>query len=153
MFHSLLRNNRGVSEIVANLLIVLIVSVAGAALYSYSLTTFSSSSSLFQTQTDLRKERTQERLSIIAIWWDNSTGQDHMNITIQNCGKIHFAIDAIYMNGTAVTSYTSGHGTIVTLGNIISVEYTSPLSINEGEIYEITAVTERGSKDVASWTA
>lgn len=153
MFHSLLRNNRGVSEIIANLLIVLIVSVAGAALYSYSLTTFSSSSSLFQTQTDLREERTQERLSIIAIWWDNSTDQDHMNITIQNYGKIHFAIDAIYMNGTAVTSYTSGQGTIVTLGNIISVEYSSPLSINEGETYEIIAVTERGSKDVASWKA
>lgn len=153
MPRSIIRNNKGVSEIVASLLIILIVSVAGAALYSYSLTTFSSSSSSFQSLTTLREERTQERLSIIAVWWDNSTGQDLMNITILNAGKIHFAIDAVYVNGTAALTFTDGRGTTVVLSDIVSVKFNSPIIIDNDQSYEIVAITERGSKDAISWKA
>jgi FlaG/FlaF family flagellin (archaellin) len=153
MFHSFFKNKRGVSEIIANLLIVLIVSIAGAAIYSYSLTAFSSSTSTFQTQTDFREEQAQERLSIIAVWWDNSTGRDLMNLTVHNYGKIHLIIDAVYVNGIATSNYTNGVGTTVTLGNLVFVKYVSPIPIFEDETFEITVVTERGSKDAIIWTA
>ena len=153
MFRSFFRDKRGVSEIVASLIIVLIVCVAGAGLYAYSLNAFSSSGSSFLLQTSGREERARERFSIIAVWWDNSTGQDKMNITVLNYGKIELAIDAVYIDGTQVSAYTSGKGETVAKGSIVSVKFTSSVSILDGQTYEIIAVSERGSKNVVYWKA
>jgi hypothetical protein len=150
MVRSLFRDKRAVSEIVASLIIVLIVSVAGVALYSYSLGAFSFSSSSFQLQTSQREERARERFSIIAVWWDTA---DQLNLTVLNYRKIELAIDAVYINGTPVSSYSSGIGTTVGTENLISIKFTSPVSIQDGQTYEILVVSERGSRDVVCWKA
>jgi len=150
MFGGILRGRRGVSELVASLTMLLIVSIAGTLLYSYSVNALSSSWSSFSLLTHHRIERAQERFSIIAIWWSTS---DQLNLTILNYGKIEIAIDAVYMNGKAVTSFISGKGTMATSGNITFVRFASPIAITEGQIYEIAAVTERGSRDVVYWKA
>ena len=149
MSRSFLHDKRGVSEIIASLMMVLIVSVAGVALYSYSLGAFSSSGSSFQLQIDQREERARERFSIIAVWRDG----DQLNLTVLNYGKIDLAVDAVYINRTAVTTFISGNGTTVTRSNIIPVKFTSPVSILDGQTYEITAVSERGTRDVVYWKA
>jgi len=153
MPRSFLHDKRGVSEIVASLIILLIVSVAGTGLYSYSLNAFSSSGSSFLLQTSGRQERARERLLITTVWWDNSTGQDEMNVTILNYGKIDLAVDAVYIDGTPVSSFSSGNGITVVTGKLISVKFTSPVSIQSGETYEIIVVSERGSRDVVYWKA
>ncbi len=152
MFRSLFRNKRGVSEIIASLIIVLIVSVAGVALYSYSLGAFSSSSNSFQLQTDQREERTRERFLITAVWWDTV---DKLNLTVLNYGKIELAIDAVYIDGTQVSpsAYTDGKGVTTVKESMISVKFTSPVSIVSGQSYEIVVVSERGSKDAVYWEA
>ena len=150
MFRSFFRDKRGVSEIIASLIIVLIASVAGTALYSYSLSAFSSSSSSFQLQSDQREEQARERFSIIVVWWDTA---NQLNVTVLNYGKIELAIDAVYIDGTQVSTYTSGKGETIAKGSIVSVKFTSPVSILDGQTYEIVAVSERGSKDVVYWEA
>lgn len=150
MLRSLFHDKRGVSEIIASLIIVLIATVAGAALYSYSLSTFSSSSSSFQLQTDQREEQARERFSIIVVWWDTA---NQLNVTVLNYGKIELAIDAVYIDGTKVSTYTTGIGETITIGNIVSVKFTPPIPILDGQTYEIIAVTERGSRDVVYWEA
>ena len=150
VFRSLFHDKRGVSEIVASLIIILIVSVAGAGLYAYSLNAFSSSGSSFQLQISGREERAQERFSIIAVWWDTV---DQLNLTVLNYGKIELAIDAVYIDGTQVSAYTSGKGESVAKGSIVSVNFTSPISILDDQTYEIIAVSERGSRDVVYWKA
>jgi len=146
MPRSFLHDKRGVSEIIASLMMVLIVSVAGVALYSYSLDAFSSSGSSFQLQTDQREERARERFSIIAVGRDG----DQLNLTVLNYGKIDLAIDAVYINGTMASS---GTGITVRTGKLVSIEFTSPVSIDSGQTYDIIAVSERGSKDVVYWKA
>ena len=150
MPRSLLRDRRGVSEVVASLIMILIVSVVGAALYSSSVNTFGSSSSTFLVQTKRREESARERFSIIAIWWDNN---NQLNLTILNYGKIELAIDAVYIDGTAVTAFISGRGTIVIRKDIVSVKFNSPFTIQDGQAYELVAVSERGSRDVVYWKA
>lgn len=150
MVRPLFHDKRGVSEVIASLLMVLIVSIGGAALYSYSLGTFSSSSSSFQLQTDLREERARERFQIIAVWWNVTT--DYMNVTILNYGEIELAIEAVYINGTRV-SISSGRGISRGTGKLISIKFTSPLPIDEGDTCEILVVSERGSKDAVYWKA
>jgi len=130
---------------------VLIVSVAGSGLYAYSLNAFSSSGSSFLLQTSGREERARERLLIIAVWWDNSTGQDKMNVTVLNYGKIELAIDAVYIDGTPV-SIDEGKGTVIMTGEKVHVKFTLT-GLVPSETYEILAVSERGSKNVVYWKA
>jgi len=150
MARPLFHEKRGSSEIIASLIMVLIVSTGGAALYSYSLGVFSSSSSSFQGRTDLREERARERFQIIAVWWNVTT--DYLNITILNFGKIEVAIEAVYINGTRV-SISSGRGINIGTRKRISIKFNSPLPIDEGDTCEILAISERGSKDAVYWKA
>lgn len=148
MSRSFLHDKRGVSEIIASLMMVLIVSVAGVALYSYSLSAFSSSGSSFQLQTDQREERARERFSMIAVWRDG----DQLNLTVLNYGKIDLAIDAVYINGSSVFfSESGGRGKIIATREWCSLNFT--YSTLTGGIYEIVVVSERGSKDVVYWKA
>ena len=150
MFHCLFHDKRGVSEIIASLIILLIVSVAGAGLYGYSLNAFSSSGSSFLLETSGREDRARERLLITTVWWNVTI--DYMNVTVLNYGKIEFAIDAVYIDGTQV-SISSGRGIIIGTGERISIKFTSPMPIDEGDTCEIITVSERGSKDVVYWKA
>jgi flagellin-like protein len=150
VYRPFFHDKRGVSEVVASLIMLLIVSIMGTTLYSYSMSTFSLSWSSYQIQTIDREEQAQERFSIIAIWWD---GGNQLNLTILNYGKIEFAIDSVYIHGKAVTAFISGRGKTVTHGNIISVKFNLPIIIQDGQSYEIIAVSKRGSKDVVNWKA
>jgi len=151
MLRSLFHDKRGVSEIVASLIIVLIVTVAGAGLYAYSLNAFSSSGSSFLLQTSGREERARGRLLITTVWWNVTNG--YMNVTVLNYGKIEFAIDAVYIDGRQVSAYASGKGETVAKESLVSVKFTSPVPIADGQTYEIVAVSERGSRDVLYWEA
>jgi len=145
-----INDKRGVSEVVASLLMILVVSVAGAFLYSYSMEEFGSSWSSFALQTNKREEQARERFSVIAVWWDNA---NQLNLTILNYGKVELAIDAVYIDGTAVTAFMSGRGQTVTREGIVSVRFSSPIVILDGQTYEVAAVSERGSRDVVYWKA
>ena len=147
---SLRRDRRGVSEVVASLIMILIVSIVGAAIYSNSVNMLGSSSSSFLVQMKRREESARERFSIIAVWWNNDK---QLNLTILNYGKIDLAIDAVYIDGTAVTTFVSGRGTTVTRKDIVSVRFNPPFTIQDGQTYELVAVSERGSRDVVYWKA
>lgn len=153
MLHSFLHDKRGVSEVVSSLMIILIVSIAGTVLYAYSTSTLSSSGSSFQLETAQKEEQARERLLIITVWWNVTS--DYMNVTVLNYGKIEPVIDAMYIDGIQVpaSAYTDGRGETVAKECLVSVKFTSPVSIVNGQTYEIIAVTERGSRDVAYWKA
>ncbi len=149
MPRSLMRDKRGVSEVVASLTIILVVSIAGTALYSFSTDAFSSSWSSFLLMTRSREQRAQERFSIIAVWWDNG---DQLSLTILNYGKIELAIDAVYVDGIGA-SISEGRGMVVTKNGKVHVEFTSPVPIQDEQTYEIVAVSERGNRDLVLWKA
>lgn len=147
---SLLRNTTGVSEIIASLMLVLVVSAAGVLLYSYSLGAFSSSSSLFQLQLSQREERARERFLAIKVWWNRV---DQLNLTILNYGKIDVIINTIYVNATPVATYVSGKGNTIETGGISQIRFVSPIAIQDSRQYEIVIVSERGTKNVLYWKA
>jgi hypothetical protein len=150
MLRSFRGNKRGVSEVIASLIILLIVSLAGAGLYSYSLTTFGATNSSFQAQTDKAAEQARERFLIIAVWVGTA---NQLNITTLNYGKIELAINAVYIDGKQVSVYASGKDQTIAKGTIASIKFTSPVSILVGQTYEIIGVSERGSRDVVYWKA
>jgi hypothetical protein len=149
MPRSLIRDKRGVSEVAASLMIILVVSIAGTALYSYSQDAFRTSWSSFLLQTRGREERDRERFSIISVWYDNV---DQLNLTILNYGSIELAIDAVYVDGTKVT-IDEGRGTVVAKNGRVNVKFTSPLPIQDEQTYKIVVASERGGRDVVYWKA
>ena len=151
MFGSFLRGRRGVSEIVGSLTMILIAVTLGVALYSYSLGIFSSSGGSFQSSMSIRGERAQERFTVTAVWWAVTGSQ--MNVTVLNYGEIDLVIDAVYIEGTAVSAYQEEQGETVRTGELNSLKFTSPVSIQSGQVYEITVASERGNTDVANWKA
>ena len=147
---SLFRNKHGVSEIIASLILILIVSAAGVLAYSISLATFSSSTSHFQLQTGLREEKARERFSIISV--RNTTMVNQLNLTIFNYGEIEVTIDSAYIEGTKVNDLT-GKGVIVGKEQLTTVQFISPVSIQSGVTYEILVVSSRGGKNAVFWKA
>ena len=146
---SLFRNKHGVSEIIASLILILIVSAAGVLAYSISLATFSSSTSHFQLQTGLREEKARERFSIISV---RNTTMVQLNLTIFNYGEIEVTIDSAYVEGTKVIDLT-GKGVIVGKEQLTTVQFISPVSIQSGVTYEILVVSSRGGKNAVFWKA
>jgi flagellin-like protein len=147
--NSFVRNKRGVSEIIASVVLILIVSSAGIVAYSYSIGAFSSTTSLFQLDTNMKEEQAQERFAVVAVW--NSSNQ--LNLTVLNYGQIDVAIDAVYVNWTSVTDYVAGRGTTIGNGALVQVSFISPVSIQSGSTYDIVTVSKRGSKNAIDWKA
>jgi flagellin-like protein len=147
--HSLFRNKRGVSEIIASVVLILIVSSAGIVAYSYSIGAFSSTTSLFQLDTNMKENQAQERFAVVAVW--NSSNQ--LNLTVLNYGQIDVAIDAVYVNWTLVADYVAGRGTTIGNGALVQVSFISPVSIQSGSTYDIVTVSKRGSKNAIDWKA
>ena len=149
MLQQLRLDERGVSEVVASLVILLVVSVAGAALYSYSMDTFSASWSSFMLHTMGKEEHAKERFAVIAVWWDSSS---ELNLTILNYGMIELAIDAVYLDGRKA-SVNEGRGIVTVSGAVVNVKFASPIPIQVNETYQIVAVSERGTRDEVHWKA
>jgi hypothetical protein len=129
---------------------ILIVSSAGVVAYSYSIGAFSSSTSLFQLDTNLKEKQAQERFAIIAIW---SNSPNQLNLTVLNYGQIDLTIDTVYINSTSVTNYQSGRRTTIGKGALIQVSFTSPISIQSGSTYDMVVVSTRGSNNAINWKA
>jgi hypothetical protein len=148
---SFVRSRRGVSEIIADLILMLIVSSAGIVAYSYSIGAFSSSSSIFQLDTSSQENQAQERFAIIAVWENQLTNQ--LNLTVLNYGQIGLAINTVYVNWTTVTNYLPGWNATKGNGALIQISFTSPIAIQSGSTYQIIAVSTRGNTNAITWKA
>jgi len=146
---SLFRDRRGVSEIIASLILVLIVTAAGTVAYSMSLSSFSQSSSLFRLQTGQREDQARERFAVIAVSWDRAY---RLNLTVLNYGKTDLTVDAVYISGTAVTN-PQGRGVKIGALDLVFVGFNSSAPILTGQTYDILVVSERGSRNEIFWEA
>jgi hypothetical protein len=148
---SFVRSRRGVSEIIADLILMLIISSAGIVAYSYSIGAFSSSSSIFQLDTSSQQNQALERFAIIAVWENLTANQ--LNLTVLNYGQIGLTINAVYINWTTVTNYLPGWNTTIGNGALVQVSFISRIAIQSGSTYQITVVSTRGSTNAITWKA
>ena len=140
--------DRGVSEVVASLILLLIVTVLGTFLYSYTLTTTGLQQRYLESQTGLETERAEERFRVVSVTW---MGGSKLNVTILNYGLIDIAIVDVYVNGVRVSTYYGGRGEEIYTSELGWVCFESPISIEEGSTYEITIVSERGVTYAYLW--
>jgi len=146
----MLGRSRAVSEVIASLILLLIVSVLGTFLYTYTLTATGLQQSALQGEVLREAERAQERFRVIAVWW---SGADLLNLTVLNYGRIDIKIVDVYVNGERVTSYQAGRGEEIYTSRWGRISFTSPVPIVDGGLYEIVVVSERGVSRAYSWEA
>lgn len=140
--------DRGVSEVVASLILLLIVTALGTFLYSYTLTSTNLQQSYLQSQVELESERAEERFRVVSVLW---LGDDKLNVTILNYGLIDVTIADVYVNGVRVSTYYGGRGEEIYTSEMGWVCFESPIPVEEGSSYEITIVSERGVTYAYLW--
>lgn len=142
---------RAVSEVIASLLLLLIVSLAGTALYSYSIQITQTQQDTIITQISVAAIRAQERFRVIAVWWRGSGSV--LNVTVLYYGSSDIKISDVYINGDRVTYYLFGRNQAIYAQKWLRVAFTSPRLITQNHVYEITIVTDKGTSYVYLWEA
>ena len=140
--------DRGVSEVVASLILLLIVTTLGTFLYSYTLTSTGLQQDYLRSQVELESERAGERFRIVSVLW---LGGDRLNVTILNYGLIDIAIVDVYIDGVRVSTYYGGRGEEIYTSELGWICFDSPIPIEADSTYEITIVSERGVTHVYLW--
>lgn len=143
-----MREERGVSEVVASLILLLIVTTLGTFLYSYTLTATGLQQSYLESEVDREAERAMERFRVVAVLWQ---GDNRLNVTILNYGLIDILITDIYVNGVRVSTYYGRRGEEVYTSELGWICFESPIPIETDSTYEITLVSERGVAYVYLW--
>lgn len=143
------KHRRGVSEVIASLMLLFIVSVLGTFLYSYTLSSALSKHNAIQDEARRHSEMAQERFRVIASWW-SGTG-DQIRVTVLNYGLNSLQISDAYMNGQRVETWSSGRFTDVYVGNLQNCVFTSPVTITAENTYTLTIVSSRGVSIAHVW--
>ncbi len=91
-----LKNRLGVSEIVASLVLLLIVSSLGVFLYSITTSTTNTQIDIARTEASREIQRAQERFRVVAA---TNTSVTNYTVAVLNYGDIDITISDIYVNG------------------------------------------------------
>ncbi|OGD48670.1 hypothetical protein A3K69_05740 [Candidatus Bathyarchaeota archaeon RBG_16_57_9] len=145
----MLRNRSGVSEIQASLIILVIVSSAGAILYNTTLEILNGYEERMNYEKEARTESVLERLSLASTYW--SGYDDNLTITVYNYCEFDVKVAEIYINSKRVDTYHYGNESPILPGELREIGFLCPLSILSDSAYSIIIVTERGVPNEFSW--
>ena len=140
---------RGVSEIIASLLILMIVSVLGTVLYTYSLNISQLQQDKLIRDTTLSTGKAQERFQVIGVWYRQSN--EIMNLTVLNYGKQELFVSEVYIDGVRVSNHISGFNVEIFSEEIGQIVFVTPSSLSSGIQHEIEITSVKGVTLLHLW--
>jgi len=143
------RNRGGVSEIQASLIILVIVSSAGAILYSTTLETLNGYEERMNYEKEAGTERILERVCLVSVYWNGI--DDNLTITVYNYCEFDIRVVEIYINSNKVGTYQYGKESPILSGELREISFLCPENILSDSAYSIIIVTERGVPSEFSW--
>ena len=143
------KSKKGVSEVVASLVVLLIVSILGTSIYSVSVTTMQKQRDAIKWTSNIESKKHMEKIRTLYVNW-NST-DDELEIYFLNYGNIVINIADIYLNGFRVLNYIEGRNVPVQTSDIDTIKIELPITITTGELCEVIIVTGRGVSHVYNW--
>jgi len=140
---------RGVSEIVASLMILLTVTSLSVVLYNYALSSSSSQTYDLIDETKRQEYLAQERIAVLSVnRISDLNSNPRFNLTFINYGKIDVSINTIYINNVNIGSFSMSKEITEYLDiNYIETEYQTS---STGE-YRILLVSNRGVVVAYTW--
>ena len=146
----MLERRKAASEVLSSLVILLIVSLLGTSLYSFSLSTMRYQQDNLNSEIRLETARAKENFKVIYFGWDGLG--DDISTMILNYGQLDIKISDVYVNGQKTGTYLSGRMETIYTSKFGTLLFTSPVTINAGNNYEIVLVSERGVSYAIDWT-
>ncbi len=142
------RSRRGISTIMANLTMLVIVVSLSSLLFVWAISSFGAYQGGAGYWFSSRSIANQERVSVENVYFGSSV----INIYVRNVGTIPFIISSLYLNGsqTGVTRMIN-----VTQVYGFAIPYTSFTSSApaHGDIQKITVATSRGTVVQTTWVS
>lgn len=139
----MIKRSRAVSEVIASLIMLLIVSVLGTYLYSYSLTETGVQQNNLEGDIQTEAGRAQERFKVIACIYEGNL----LNLTVLNYGRLDIKIVDVYLDSNRVAL---SPGEEIYTSDLGLISFTYPGLVPD-VLYEIVIVSERGVSHVYSW--
>ena len=134
----LIRNKKGLSPVVATVLLILVVMVGMTILFAF----VDAYATNFQAGSG---SGILESMTIEDVWFTSNTGHnDLIQLWVYNVGKVSFTINSVYVNGAPPASITS-NSKVVQIGTHCEINVTLSADWTNANNYELKIVTARGS--------
>lgn len=154
-----LKRTLGVSTVIANMMMIVIVLSLAAILVAWTGTTYGAFSSGTQLYYNQRQQALQERFVIELVAFNNTSGNNQVIIFVRNVGSIDLQLVAIYINGNSPSSFktpsvATGYCTVLParLGvqQMCIFNMTYSTTWTSGTIFTIVVATARGNQATAN---
>ena len=141
------RSRRGISTIMANLTMLVIVVSLSSLLFVWAISSFGAYQGGAGYWFSSRSIANQERVSVENVYFGSSL----INIYVRNVGTIPFTVVSLYLNGTQssvsrVINVTQVYG----FSMVNTITGSAPA---HGDIQKVTIATSRGTVVATTWVS
>jgi len=150
------RSKRGISTIMANLTMLVIVVALSSLLFVWAISSFGAYQGGAGYWFSSRSIANQERVTVENVFFTGSCGSCNniVKVYVRNVGTIPFTVASVYVNGSL---YGIAPQTI-NVGNVTAVPPSGlPLTGGQvwahGDIQKITVATNRGTVVTTTWVS
>jgi hypothetical protein len=145
-----MKPRRGLSEIIASLTVLIIVSVLGVMLYSISTGAMSEQQNNLLSQLSFEEGKARERFEIVGVEYFNSSSIKLWLLNYSNDETLKVTISSIYVNSQQASFPMTNR---IIEKNIVSpITVTLPSDLVQDNSYNILVVSERGVGNAYTWT-
>ena len=150
------KSKRGISTIMANLTMLVIVVTLSSLLFVWAISSFGAYQGGAGYWFSSRSIANQERITVENAFFTGSCGSCNniIKIYVRNVGTIPFTLASVYVNGSlyAITPQVIG------VGNVTAVPPSGLSLVNgqvwaHGDIQKITVATTRGTVVTTTWVS
>jgi len=147
------RSRRGISTIMANLTMLVIVVALSSLLFVWAISSFGAYQGGAGYWFSSRSIANQERVSVENAFFTGSCGtcNNIVKVYVRNVGTIPFGIASVYVNSTLFQFIPPVN---VNVGNVTTTPLTMTLSGTtwaHNDIQKITVATTRGTIETTTW--
>ncbi len=141
------RSRRGISTIMANLTMLVIVVSLSSLLFVWAISSFGAYQGGAGYWFSSRSIANQERISVENVYFGSSL----INIYVRNVGTIPFTVVSLYLNGSQ-----TGVSRVINVTQVYGFSMVNTITGSapaHGDIQKVTVATSRGTVVATTWVS
>jgi hypothetical protein len=146
-----MKPRRGLSEIIASLTVLIIVSVLGVMLYSISTGAMSEQQNNLLSRISFEEGKARERFEIVGVEYFNSSSIKLWLLNYSNDNTLKVTISQVYINDIQELITAETRTIEKNIVSTIMVTLRDHKVFTSGRSYNILVVSERGVGNACTW--
>lgn len=139
------KRRRGIGTVVTSIMLVSAVSMLGAALVSWSSSSFALQRVGVSEEIDDRVNQLSEGFIVEDVWFYSDSGTKYATVTVRNTGDVALKISNVYVNNTQL--WNAGH--VIPRSEVGTVTF--EVNWSDGGAQNVWVRTERGTDAKQLW--